>query len=278
MIAAMKQIQSTYPQANITEPQLEDIFRQHLPVNSASCNARLTSFFTQWFDTAYPSGAGNRPQITGPGLNGPGFTCAAVSPAAPDGQNGWYKSPVTLTWSGFPTVAAPQTATNNGCVNETVSADGTYSKSCGVTVTTSTTLAAAAAAGATNVKVASVAGLFAGNTITIDSTGSSPETVTMTTVGAAGPTGSGVTFTPALAVAHAVGATADALVANSGLVSEAFKVDTTAPTTTATPSAPPDGQNGWYLTQPSISLSSQDGTSGLAGAIQYSLDGGPWTP
>jgi hypothetical protein len=32
------------------------------------------NFFTQWFDTAYPQGGGkNRPQITGPGLNGPGF-------------------------------------------------------------------------------------------------------------------------------------------------------------------------------------------------------------
>src|SRR3954468_907690 len=275
MIAAMKQIQSTYPQANITESQLEDIFRQHLPVNSASCNARLTSFFTQWFDTAYPSGAGNRPQITGPGLNGPGFTCAAISPAGPDGQNGWYKSPVTLTWSGFPTVPAPQVASSNGCVNETVSTDGSYSKSCGVTVRTSTTLAAAAAAGATNVKVASVAGLFAGKTITVDSTGANPETVTMTTVGAAGATGSGVTFTPALAFAHASGATADALVADSGLVSEAFKVDATAPTTTASVSpATPDLANGWRSGPATVTLTGSDATSGVA-STKYTIDGGP---
>jgi hypothetical protein len=274
MIAAMQQIQSTYGQGNITEPQLEDIFRQHLPVNSASCNTRLSSFFTQWFDTAYPSGAGNRPQITGPGLNGPGFTCAAVSPAGPDGENGWYKSPVTLTWSGFPTVPSPQVATNNGCVNETVSTDGTFSKSCGVTVRTSTTLAAAAAAGATNVKVASVAGLFAGNTVTIDSTGANPETVTITTVGTAGATGSGVTFTPALAFAHASGATADALVASSGLVSEAFKIDATAPTTTASVSPPtPDLANGWRSGSATVTLSASDGTSGVA-STKYSIDGG----
>jgi peptidase M1-like protein len=234
MIAAMKQIQSTYGQGNITEPQLEDIFRQHLPVNSASCNSRLTTFFTQWFDTAYQSGAGNRPQITGPGLNGPGFTCAAVSPASPDGDNGWYRSPVSLTWSGFPTVPATQTATNNGCVDETISADGTYTKSCGVTVRTATTLAAAAAAGATNVKVTSTAGLFAGNTITIDSTGSNPETVMMTTVGTAGATGTGVTLKSALAFAHASGVTADVLVADSGLVDETFKLDSTPPVITFT--------------------------------------------
>ena len=148
MIAAMKQIQSTYGQGNITEPQLEDTFRQHLPVDSASCNARLTSFFTQWFDTAYPSGAGlNKPQLTGPGLNGPGFTCAAVSPASPNGRNGWYTSPVSLTWSGFPTVQATKTATRNGCVDETVSTDGTYTKSCGVTVTTTATGATVADSG-----------------------------------------------------------------------------------------------------------------------------------
>ena len=58
---------------------------------------------------------------------------------------------------------------------------------------TTTTLSAAAAAGATNVKVASVTGLVVGNTITIDSTGANPETVTMTTVGTRGRRGTGVT-------------------------------------------------------------------------------------
>jgi hypothetical protein len=70
---------------------------------------------------------------------------------------------------------------------------------------TQTTLAAAANAGDTNVKVASVTGMTAGGTLTID-TGSSAETVTISTVGTAGATGTGVTFTPALAAAHASGA------------------------------------------------------------------------
>jgi len=68
-----------------------------------------------------------------------------------------------------------------------------------------TTLAAAANAGDTNVKVASVTGMVAGNTLTVDAKGS-PETVTITTVGTAGSGGTGVTFTPALAAAHAQGA------------------------------------------------------------------------
>jgi len=71
---------------------------------------------------------------------------------------------------------------------------------------TQTTLSAAAAAGATNIKVASVTGMTAGNTLTIDPIGSNPETVTINTVGTAGAAGTGVTFTPALAFAHNQGA------------------------------------------------------------------------
>ena len=43
-------------------------------MQTSACRARLSQFFTQWFDTAYPAGGEhNRPQITGPGLAGPGF-------------------------------------------------------------------------------------------------------------------------------------------------------------------------------------------------------------
>jgi hypothetical protein len=72
--------------------------------------------------------------------------------------------------------------------------------------TTQTTLAAAANAGDTNIKVASVTGMAVGNTLTVDPTGSNPETVTISSVGTAGATGTGVTFTPALGAAHASGA------------------------------------------------------------------------
>jgi hypothetical protein len=122
MIGAMKDIQSTYGGKNITEPQLEDVFRRHLAVNSASCNARLTQFFTQWFDTPYPSGnantTGNKPSVTGPGLAGTGFVCGNVQPSSPDGQNGWYKTTPTLTWSGFGSPAATKTGCADGSVPE----------------------------------------------------------------------------------------------------------------------------------------------------------------
>ena len=75
--AALRQLQRGYGGSSITEAQLEAAFRQWLPVHSNSCEARLSQFFTQWFDTAYASGGGaNRPMITGPGLAGPGFYSA----------------------------------------------------------------------------------------------------------------------------------------------------------------------------------------------------------
>jgi hypothetical protein len=74
--AALRQLQRAYGGSNVSEGQLEAVFRQWLPVRSGSCEARLSQFFTQWFDTAYPTASGAKePAITGPGLNGPGFSC-----------------------------------------------------------------------------------------------------------------------------------------------------------------------------------------------------------
>jgi Peptidase family M1 domain len=73
-VQALQHIQRAYGGRSITEPQLEDAFRQWLPDRSQACQARLGKFFHQWFDTAYPPGGGpHRPRITGPGLAGPGF-------------------------------------------------------------------------------------------------------------------------------------------------------------------------------------------------------------
>jgi hypothetical protein len=136
-ISVMKQIQKTYGGGNITEPQLESAFRDWLPVPSASCNARLDQFFPQWFDTAYGTGGANttnKPALTGPGLNGTGFVCAQVSPAAPNGQNGWYTSQPTVTWQGYPgPPGGPLPVTKDGCVDGAVATEGTNTLSCSVT-------------------------------------------------------------------------------------------------------------------------------------------------
>jgi hypothetical protein len=71
---ALQQIQRTYGGSHVTETELEAVFQQWLPVPTSACHTRLQEFFAQWWDTPYPAGGGNnRPQITGPGLAGPGF-------------------------------------------------------------------------------------------------------------------------------------------------------------------------------------------------------------
>ncbi|HEX6787678.1 MAG TPA: M1 family aminopeptidase [Gaiellaceae bacterium] len=73
--AALQQIQQTYGQGSVTEAQLEAGFAAHL--SNPACAPVLSQFFTEWFDTAYPAGDGaNRPEITGPGLDGGGFPCS----------------------------------------------------------------------------------------------------------------------------------------------------------------------------------------------------------
>jgi hypothetical protein len=70
-VQALKHIQRVYGGGSITEPQLEASFARFLPHSTPACQQRLGDFFTQWFDTAYPSG--QKPSITGPGLDGPAF-------------------------------------------------------------------------------------------------------------------------------------------------------------------------------------------------------------
>jgi hypothetical protein len=139
---AMQQIQHDHRQGNITEPQLEAGFAANLPNPTASRLDCLNQFFTQWFDTAYPSGGGaNKPQITGPGLNGPGFVCKpkityTLTPPAADGLNGWNLGDVSIVWN---IDDGGGTATLTGCVNQTFSTDGSFTVSCSATNAAGTT-------------------------------------------------------------------------------------------------------------------------------------------
>jgi hypothetical protein len=69
-----------------------------------------------------------------------------------------------------------------------------------------TSLAAAANPGDTNIKVASVTGLAAGQVIVLDNATAANELATIASVGTAGATGTGVTLTAGLTKAHASGA------------------------------------------------------------------------
>jgi len=100
-VSALEGIQRRYGGSSIGEPQLEAGFRRFLPVKTSACQTRLTRFFTQWFDTAYPAGGGaDRPSLTGPGLNGRGFygpdgRCGALGAARTTHVSASARSPRT---------------------------------------------------------------------------------------------------------------------------------------------------------------------------------------
>jgi hypothetical protein len=105
-IKAMHDIQRMYGGGSITEAQLEAVFHHRLPNQSAGCQDKLTRFFHQWFDTAYPGGGGaNRPRITGPGLPGPDHFYKAGTACAPPPGLPAPEAPVA-TGAGFPHVTA----------------------------------------------------------------------------------------------------------------------------------------------------------------------------
>ena len=143
MIAAMKQIQTHVRRRRDHGAAA----RGRLPSVAAGTRARRatrssTQFFTQWFDTAYPSGAGpNKPQMTGPGLNGPGFPCAQVTPASPSGPNGWYTGNVSLLWSGFRRRRPPRRRRRPAASTRRSRPTAGTASPCSVTITTTATSA-----------------------------------------------------------------------------------------------------------------------------------------
>jgi hypothetical protein len=140
----LKGTQHDFGGGNISEAQMEAQYKKYILNQSPACAAKLDTFFTQWWDTAYPNGGGlNKPQITGPGLAGPGFydatgacskqfppvTTAAVtgtlvgdtyagSPrptlsfSAPDDGAGVGSTVYNLDGAGFVTYTGPVTLTD----------------------------------------------------------------------------------------------------------------------------------------------------------------------
>ncbi|WP_081686092.1 M1 family aminopeptidase [Candidatus Solirubrobacter pratensis] len=102
--AALHHIQDAYRGGSITEAQLESEFHKYLPNQSPACHNKLDEFFKQWWDTPYTGSpaAGNRPQITGPGLAGGGFYdanggCAPYGVDVPAAVGGNVPAQLSLT-------------------------------------------------------------------------------------------------------------------------------------------------------------------------------------
>ncbi len=116
----------------------------------------------------------------------------------------------------------------------------------GVAARTATTLAAASAVGDTNIKVTSVTNMRAGESISID-TGANQEVDSITAVGTAGATGTGVTLATPLTIAHASGAAAQDI--GTGLTLSAplaFAYGTGTQVTRTALGLIPDGPQGQY--------------------------------
>jgi hypothetical protein len=138
-------------------------------------------------------------------------TTATVSPTEPDGQNGWYVHPVTVTLNTYDElsgVAKTEYSLDDGATWQTYASAVTLSQD----------------------------GKYTFSYRSTDNAGNVEAVKTIS-----------------------------------------FNLDTTAPVTVATPSQP-DGANGWYKHQATVSLSAADNLAGLA-MTEYSLDGGTtWQP
>jgi hypothetical protein len=128
--SASQEIQRTYGGGSVTQPQQIAIYKKWMPNKSAECAAKLDDFFKQWWDTAYSGSpaAGNKPQITGPGLAGRGFYDASGGCGEYGVQPVGGTVPATLTLSlgapaGFgqfaPGVAKDYTASTTATVTST---------------------------------------------------------------------------------------------------------------------------------------------------------------
>jgi hypothetical protein len=111
--SALQDIQRTYGGGSVTEAQVVAAYKKWLPNQSIGCRNKLDAFFKQWWDTAYSGSpaAGNKAQITGPGLAGPGFYdanggCSDYGNDQPSTPGGTVPATLSLTL-GAPATFAP---------------------------------------------------------------------------------------------------------------------------------------------------------------------------
>ncbi len=156
----------------------------------------FSSSFKYWTDNTDGGNPANSPQALSAD---PNFNMVNADPASLGGTGAARNAPAP--WVPF---------TRAGCDVGNVSVANTVLENNNAIILRNTpaptTLAAAANAGDTNVKVASVAGLAAGLTVVVQTGSTVAETAVISTVGTAGPTGTGVTLSAALANAHPSGA------------------------------------------------------------------------
>ena len=160
-------------------------------IKSAVYDAELQGLIGSGF---YSSTGGGATNLTAPVSSGSSkLYVASVSALNASGTGGIFA------------VGQPVALDNSNTENNVVQAIGTAAR-------TATTLASAASAGDSNIKVASVTNIVAGEPLRLEASGNSAqEFATVGTVGTAGATGTGITLTAPLKAAHASGVAAQDL-------------------------------------------------------------------
>ncbi|HJZ35201.1 MAG TPA: M1 family aminopeptidase, partial [Solirubrobacterales bacterium] len=87
---ALHQLTAEFGGSSIEEPQLEHLFEGWLPNQSAACQARLGTFFGEWWDTAFA--ATGEPTTLKPQLTGPGLVASAAGTTFYDGTGACQES------------------------------------------------------------------------------------------------------------------------------------------------------------------------------------------
>ena len=216
----------------------------------------------------------------------------SVSPAAPDGANGWYVSPAFLTGTASDAtsgIASTQVQVDDGAWQNGASfsegTDGTH------------TLIFQATDVAGNASTASSVTVLVDRTapvpdVALDPTSPNgangwyvlPVTVTADSSDATSGIASqavsldGNTWTPSLTISsdgtYTAQVRATDKAGNMASATKTVKLDATPPTASLQVPAP-DGAGGWYVSPVTITVSGTDATSGVASA-QVSLDGSSW--
>ncbi|SDI55324.1 hypothetical protein SAMN05216555_10372 [Arthrobacter cupressi] len=202
-----------------------------------------------------------------------------LSPVAPDGLNGWYRSEVYLDWT-VTEGDSPSTLALTGCTDQLVSVDQVSADySC-----------AASSSG----------GSAAQQTVSIKKDGTAPGVEYTSASGTEGNngwytsdvtatfTGTDATSGPASATQTATssGEGSDVVVQSpaftdnagnetaAGAASHSFKVDKTAPGVEYTSATGTEGNNGWYTSDVTATFTGTDATSGPASATQTAASSG----
>jgi hypothetical protein len=216
----------------------------------------------------------------------------SVSPAAPDGENGWYVSPALITATDSDAtsgIAGTQYQVDGGAWQNGASfsegTDGTHTLIFRVTdVAGNTTSAAPVTVLVDRTAPIPDASLAPGSPNGANGWYVSPVTITANSsdatsdVASQGVSLDGSTWTPFLTISsdgtYTVQVQAQDKAGNSASATKSIKLDATPPTASFQILAP-DGSNGWYVSPVNITVTGTDATSGVA-TEDVSQDGTTW--